>query len=94
MHGEAPDAGEDREAPSMAERLEGLEALVAQADPLRRDLEVIHLQLTRAEGKLARGNRDVRSELRIVEQRLARAEARLRRATPWSLDTPWSIDLP
>jgi hypothetical protein len=42
------------------------------------DWRVIELQLTRAEGKLLKGQRDVRRELRIVEQRVLRAEHRLR----------------
>lgn len=63
-----------------SERLSRLEALVAASPALERDVEVIHLQLTRAEGKLERGDRDVRAELRIVEQRLDRAERRITRA--------------
>jgi hypothetical protein len=41
-------------------------------------MRVIQLQLTRAEGKLLRGQTNVRRELRIIEQRVARAEHRLR----------------
>jgi hypothetical protein len=59
----------------LTERLSRLEAL---EDPrTARDLQVIGLQLARAEGKLLGGQRDVRRELRIVEQRLVRAERRI-----------------
>lgn len=61
----------------LAERLSRLESLLAAVPALERDLEVINLQLARAEGKLSRGEHDVRSELRIVEQRLERAERRI-----------------
>lgn len=63
----------------LSDRLSRLEALVSQQERFARDLDVIHLQLTRAEGKLQDGKTDVRSELRIVEQRLERAERRLSR---------------
>jgi hypothetical protein len=59
----------------LSERLAALEAL---ADPrTERDLTVIRTQLARAEGKVLRGERDVRREVRIVEQRIVRAEHRV-----------------
>jgi hypothetical protein len=62
---------------TLNERLSRLEAL---SDPrTERDLAVIALQLTRAEGKLLKGQRDVRRELRIVAQRVDRAERRVAR---------------
>jgi hypothetical protein len=69
----------------LSERLARLEAIVAAGDPLARDLEVIRLQLIRAQGKVQGIETDVidtdaSSELRIVEERLARAEKRLSRA--------------
>jgi hypothetical protein len=60
---------------SLSERLARIERL---GDPRTAgDLAVIALQLTRAEGKLLRGQRDVRPEVRIVEQRIVRAEHRI-----------------
>ncbi|MGO9903467.1 MAG: hypothetical protein ACLP0J_28150 [Solirubrobacteraceae bacterium] len=60
---------------SLSERLSRLETT---GDPRTAgDLRVIRTQLTRAEGKLLGGRRDVRRELRIVEQRIARAERRV-----------------
>jgi hypothetical protein len=61
---------------TLDDRLLRLEIL-AHPDPIVRDLEVIRLQLTRAEGKILRGHRDARRELRIIEQRVDRAERRL-----------------
>jgi hypothetical protein len=61
-------------------RVSRLEALVAQRDAFAKDLEVVHLQLTRAEGKLQDGETDVRGEMRIVQERIEQAEKRLRRA--------------
>jgi hypothetical protein len=62
---------------TLHERLSRLKAL---SDPrTERDLAVISVQLTRAEGKLLRGQRDVRRELRIVAQRVVRAERRVAR---------------
>lgn len=61
----------------LSERLSRLEAL--SDERAAGDLAVIRLQLTRAESKLLKGDRDVRRELRIVEQRVARAEHRLAR---------------
>ncbi len=65
--------------PPLVDRLSHLEDAGAQHPGVARDLEVIKLQLARAEGKLLRGQRDVRREMRIVEQRVIRAERRLLR---------------
>ncbi len=60
---------------------ERLSALESSDDPrIAGDLDVIRLQLTRAEGKLLRGSLDMRRELRVIEQRIARAERRLQNA--------------
>lgn len=60
---------------SLSERLAYLEML---ADPRTAgDLAVIALALARAEGKLIKGQRDVRWELQVVSQRIDRAERRL-----------------
>jgi hypothetical protein len=59
------------------ERLARIEMRSGESDGIERDLRVIRLQLTRAEGKILRGRQDVRRELRIIEQRVIRAEKRL-----------------
>jgi hypothetical protein len=71
-----PGARDQRQAaPGLSERLQRLDAL---ADPrIARDLEVIGLQLARAEGILLGGGRDVRRPLRIIAQRIDRAERRV-----------------
>jgi hypothetical protein len=61
---------------TLSERLSRLEALGDERTA--GDMRVIQLQLARAEGKLLRGQTNVRRELRIIEQRVARAEHRLR----------------
>lgn len=63
------------------ERMLRLETL-APPDLIARDMRVIRLQLARAEGKILRGQRDVRQEMRIIEQRVARAEHRLAARLP------------
>ncbi len=63
---------------NLSERLAALESL--DDARIAGDLDVIRLQLTRAEGKLLRGQSDVRRELRIIEQRIALAERRLQNA--------------
>jgi hypothetical protein len=63
---------------TLSERLSRLEVLSdARAAG---DLAVIRIQLARAEGKLLKGQRDVRRELRIIEQRVACAERAVRAA--------------
>jgi hypothetical protein len=71
-----PGARDQRQAAAgLSERLQRLDAL---ADPrIARDLEVIGLQLARAEGILLGGGRDVRRPLRIIAQRIDRAERRV-----------------
>jgi hypothetical protein len=65
----------ERSPVALSGRLSRLDAL---GDPrIARDLQVIALALTRAEGKLLKGRPDVRWELSVVEQRLDRAEHRI-----------------
>ncbi|MGP0051267.1 MAG: hypothetical protein ACLPZR_20815 [Solirubrobacteraceae bacterium] len=63
---------------SLSERLSRLEVL--RDARTAGDLAVIATQLARAEGKLLRGDPDVRWELGIVEQRIERAERRIAKA--------------